>query len=574
MRRVLGALGGGLLILAATAWPAQAAPPTEVKPQVAENGHIDLLSPKITAGAIDVSTIVDGGATYAAGDLDALIPAEDTDKITVADGVLKGDWFVSGTEATKGTKPFLGVSLTGLAGAGVQGDVTVDLVGAQAPVAGGSFELLTESPATADAADRVLSSDATANLKTFKQTPGTADHKDYFWAFSDKGRYRLSFTVSATTATGTLKSAPITQTFYVGAGAQAAATKTPTTTTVTAAAGATAGQTALTATVAITGLVGSPRGFVEFRDGVTALGTAPVPVQGGVAKAEFPLTEGAHELTAIFYPKYELDYAASPESAPVTYTVPVGGGPQDPDDDPTESPSPTSSPTDDADEDPVDGDCTIIADGDVDYAVRVTGSKAQSGVKDGSSLWLDPAEAVVRVPAAAKTALPDGQGFLGEAGDEAWLLPQTAQSGVPSLGWAAEGTAATWKLTEVDGPGKAVLFATGTDGTPEVLFDGAGDSRQLTAGEHGHGTWGFTAEGVYQLTFTHTTASQGSDEGVLTFAVGAYDEDDLPSCVVASDDDSLADTGAPVLLYGSIGVILVTCGAGLLMGVNRRFGLF
>ncbi|WP_460308945.1 choice-of-anchor M domain-containing protein [Actinocorallia aurea] len=568
MRRVLGAFGGGLILLAAASWPAQAAPPAAVDLVPVKAGHVDLLVPKLVNGALEVSTIVEAEPAVAAGDKDVLLGDADKVQLTGSPALADGDWWASPEVADAAKGPLLGISPADVQTTGTT-EVTLNLLAdkVEAP-AGATFELLNEPPLTAAKANRLLSSDAKENLLTHKLG---AVHEDFSWTFSDQGRYRLPFTISVKTASATVTSRPITLTFFVGAGVLAnkdLVAATPTTTTVTAAAGATAGQTALTATVA-GGKAGSPRGFVEFKDGVDVLGTAPVAVEGGVAKAEFALAEGEHELTAVFSPKYLLDYEKSAESAPVVYTVPDGAG-----GDPTESPSPTASPTE-TDDEPADTDCTIITDGDVDYAVRVTGGKAESGVKDGSTLWLDPAEAVIRVPDAAKVALPEGQAFLGDAGEEAWLLPQAAQAGIPSVGWAAEGTAATWKLTEADGPGKAVLFETDGDGTPEVVFDGAGDSRQLTASEHGHATWGFTAPGVYRLTFQHTTASQGSDEGVLTFAVGAYDEADLPSCEVPEDGaDSLADTGAPVLLYGCVGVILVTCGAVLLTGVNRRFGLF
>ncbi|MDX6742105.1 choice-of-anchor M domain-containing protein [Actinocorallia sp. A-T 12471] len=574
MRRVLGVLGGALLLTASTsAWPAQAAPPAPVAPTPVTAGHVDVLAPKLADGELEVATVVAGGAQGPTGDIDVLLP--DESKFDVMDqkegeALPSRVWFTATDPFKKpdkpavGAGPTLGVSLEGLNDPGIQGDVTVELTDYNPPKAEAIFELLTETPEDALTTDRVMSS--APGTRTAALKPG--EHKDYVWAFSDPGRYRLVFTVSATTATGAVKSVPVTQTIYVGTTTPITMTATPTTTTVTAEAGATAGQTTLTATVVPDGFKGSPRGVVEFRDGVDALGTEPVPVVGGVAKADFPLPDGKHELTAVFYPKYVNDYAESAESAPVVYTVGT-----DPDPDPTGSPTPTPSQTPSDDPDPDDSDCTIITDGDIDYAARLDGAKAKAALRDGST-WFDPGEAVVRVPDAAKVALPAGQDFLGAAGTEVWTLPQAAQAGIPSVGWYAEGTSATWKLTKAEGPGKAVMFEIGADGVPKVVFAGAGDSRELTSGEHGHASWGFTAPGVYELSFTHTTPSHGSADGVLAFAVGAYDADDLPACANASGGGgNLADTGAPVLLYGSIGVILVTAGAVLLTGVNRRFGL-
>ncbi|MCD0452462.1 choice-of-anchor M domain-containing protein [Actinocorallia sp. API 0066] len=576
VRRGLGVLGGVALVVAVglPGGGVGAAPPqAPVAVELVGAGHVDVLVPKVVGDVLEVASVPAGGAVFAPGARDFHVGGVAVKIVDQVDGELLkvGDWYVAASGATAGT-PVLGFSVAEVGA--VQGAVAIELTDVDLPQGGGvevfkGAATTTPEAEAAKATDRVLSSDPAPAGRKYEMQAGVAGHEDFNWAFSAPGRYRLTFTVSGTTADGkAVKSAPVTHTFHVGSTAPAG-TATTTTTTLAAAAGATAGQTALTATVTA---VGSPRGWVEFLDGTTSL--ASVEVVGGQAKGEYVLAEGQHTLNAVFHPKFTNDYATSQATA-LSYTVPVGsGGGVTPTPTPTPTTSVTPTPTPTPTDDDTDGEteCRILTEGDLDYAVRLKDGKAESALKEGAT-WHDLGTVVVKVPAAAKLALPAGQAFLGEAGTPVWELPQAAQAGIPSVGWLAEGTAGTWKLDKVDGPGKAALFEISADGTPRVLLDGAGDSKALSSGEHGHATWAFTKEGVYRLTFTHETTSNGKDTGVLTFAVGAYDSVDLPKCE-AKGGGSLADTGAPVLLYASVGVMLVTSGAVLLVGANRRFGLF
>jgi len=557
--------GCAALVLAALqlGLPAAAGPPpVAIALPEAADGQVDVLAVSPAADGLAVNTRT-ATATYAPGDVAIRIP-ETAATDEKSDVLPDGTWYVAAAAGETGA-PRLGWSADGLAAAGYR-SVEIELVGVDS--GDGKLEVFS---GTVAAGRRVLSwTDATARKHTYQPTE-SGSREVLNWAFGSPGRYRATFRVTATGTDGRkVQSPPSTFTFLVGT---AAAVATPTTTTLTAAPGSMAGRTRLTGAVTGTGA----RGWVEFFDGnATSLGYAEVV--DGVASEEFPFAAGTYTLKAAFRPKYLGDHLAS-ESPAVSYTVNAGST-----DVPTASVSPTvpagqdgtavptatASPTLEMTALPVEGDssstCTVLGEGDVDYAVRLKDGKPQSAFRDAAGGWHEPSSAVVKVGAETVLPLPAGQDFLGPAGTSVWQLPQTPREGVPSLGWLAEGTAATWTLDGVEGPGKVVLFEAGTEGAPSVVFGGAGMSRELASGVHAHGTWGFTEQGVYRLTFTHRTSSGGEDTEKLTFVVGAAA---MPSC-----RGKLANTGAHTLLYASLGAMAVSAGAVLLIGVNRRLGLF
>lgn len=139
-----------------------------------------------------------------------------------------------------------------------------------------------------------------------------------------------------------------------------------------------------------------------------------------------------------------------------------------------------------------------------------------------------PADVVLQVPAAAKVTVPSGSSwsFLGAPGDTAWVLPQSQNSALLFAGWNALNVPAgavqlnslSLKLTSVAGPGRFVVYTTGSFGTPSKLFDsgdGLPDTRAVTAGTHAHANWGFTAAGTYTATF-EVTAQSASTGAVIT----------------------------------------------------------
>ncbi|WJK40659.1 choice-of-anchor M domain-containing protein [Solwaraspora sp. WMMA2056] len=137
-------------------------------------------------------------------------------------------------------------------------------------------------------------------------------HMHANWAFTAAGTYRLTVTATAT-AGATPMAATATYTFVVGDLPEVVATSTA----------LTASATALTVgePVTLTGTVtpAETDGYVEFRDGGTVLGHAPV--DGGSAELVVPdLAAGAHPLTASFVPAVG-NLAGGSTSASVAVTV-------------------------------------------------------------------------------------------------------------------------------------------------------------------------------------------------------------------------------------------------------------
>ena len=81
-----------------------------------------------------------------------------------------------------------------------------------------------------------------------------------------------------------------------------------------------------------------------------------------------------------------------------------------------------------------------------------------------------------------------------------------------------------FQVTDVEGPGRAAAFITGTFGNPEIFFsshDGLDDkdAAELPAGAHTHMSWAFSEPGIYKI---HVRAGAGKKKvkDVLTVAVG------------------------------------------------------
>lgn len=119
-----------------------------------------------------------------------------------------------------------------------------------------------------------------------------------------------------------------------------------------------------------------------------------------------------------------------------------------------------------------------------------------------------PADVRLRVNQAARTTVPAGYDFLGDVGDDVWILPDTSVEGLLFAGWATEEVPAgefaddTLTLTVHDATGDVDLYTVDDFGDPAVLFDsdaGPG-SWEVGAGGHGHMNWAFGEAGWHQLT--------------------------------------------------------------------------
>ncbi|MEM6692422.1 MAG: choice-of-anchor M domain-containing protein [Planctomycetota bacterium] len=189
----------------------------------------------------------------------------------------------------------------------------------------------------------------------------------------------------------------------------------------------------------------------------------------------------------------------------------------------------------------------------------------ETGMPFGPEMEFEPDEVYVRVSDATSAVLPFDAPVLGSlTGDTVWILPLSealadAAGLAPHLGIAAEElspltfSSIDLTLTGFSGPagGEFALY-TGTLDAPTVSMqtsDGLsalGDTYNPIVGDHDHENWGFSAPGVYDLTFTATaffTAGAGggsiSDEQTFTFAVGDATAIPEPSSLLA-----LASLGA------------------------------
>jgi surface-anchored protein len=289
----------------------------------------------------------------------------------------------------------------------------------------------------------------------------------------------------------------------------------------------------------------------------------------------------------------------SSATTPPSTTTPSSGGPT----------TTTSRPA---------GDCVVLDDGHVDaVAPRLLDGRLTTQVKDGTAgpdkvVWREPGAVVLHAVPQSKNTIPNAPGyaFLGKAGDPVWLIPQTQIPGIVWAGWNTEGLSTetvrgdvTWSLSEVDGPGNVAVFLSGL--SPTVVFnaaDGLPDTLRIPLGTHAHANWGFTAEGVYRLTFTVTaTLASGetqTDTDTYAFAVGNVDASAAlggkcaggpggpsgtptqPASISGNPDGTPApQTGAKPLAYTgtgglayllSLGALLLTGGAALLM-LYRRY---
>ncbi|MGM1065395.1 choice-of-anchor M domain-containing protein [Saccharothrix sp. Mg75] len=234
-------------------------------------------------------------------------------------------------------------------------------------------------------------------------------------------------------------------------------------------------------------------------------------------------------------------------------------------------------------------------------ALRVLPDGLHAQVKDGTTTgvttWREPADVEFRVTAAARTELPaqPALSFLGGAGEQVFLLPQTQRADLLWTGWNTEelrpaevSGPVTWALTAVDGPGAFGLFTTGSFGAPEIIFnsaDGLPDTLSVPLGTHAHANWAFAGPGRYRLTFAVTaTGADGtalSDTETLTFVVG----DGVPTGqngqvgqqqpggtdLRTGTPNRLASTGPAALpATAGLALVLVATGAAALVLARRR----
>ncbi|MBN9177985.1 MAG: TIGR03773 family transporter-associated surface protein [Microbacterium sp.] len=236
---------------------------------------------------------------------------------------------------------------------------------------------------------------------------------------------------------------------------------------------------------------------------------------------------------------------------------------------------------------------TILTAGHVDIASRLDAGALATVVKDdtdGEPVYRDPARTVIQLRPEAQTSVPGAPafGFLGAPGAALWQVTETQQDGLIWPGWSSElidrglvPAGIDWSLQRVDGPGEFTLYQSDL-GVPRVLMstrDGitAADTVRIAEHVHVHGTWAFSAEGLYCLGFERTAVHAGgrplSSVFTLAIAVGRADvrAADPASCFTAAAGEPTEPDRHPIaeelLTPGSEGGVSVLDGrSGFLAG--------
>jgi surface-anchored protein len=249
-----------------------------------------------------------------------------------------------------------------------------------------------------------------------------------------------------------------------------------------------------------------------------------------------------------------------------------------------------------------DTSCEVINDGHIDIGPRFvdgTWTAQLRDDRDSESVWRDLEDVVLQIPDAALFPIPEGDfGFLGETGQEIYMLPQVQASGIVWPGWNTQDPtvidgvpgAVEWNLTEVDGPGEFTIFLTGTFGGAEILFNSAEALPQTVSvprNTHAHGNWTFSEPGVYRLTieFTATTGDGKTvqDTTDIQLAVGGAADTNAAcsgdgsgggdSDAEGKDDDNgfLPTTGTGWLLWGlGAAAVAVVIGVVIMVATRKR----
>lgn len=227
------------------------------------------------------------------------------------------------------------------------------------------------------------------------------------------------------------------------------------------------------------------------------------------------------------------------------------------------------------------GTQVVIDDGHVDMGPRFVDGSWRVQLRDDSTApvtWRDLTDVVLHAREGSRIQVPPGDAyaFLGAPGSPVYVLPLVQQAGLVWPGWNTQDPSVldavpgsvTWRLRGVEGPGRFLLYLTGTFGQTDVLFDTAGalpQELEIGRNTHVHGNWAFTEGGIYRLSveMSATTAdgTPVSDTRILTIAVGdavdphtAFTPDPNPGPDPSGDPTPTPDpTGADVEISATLG---------------------
>ncbi|TCC16742.1 choice-of-anchor M domain-containing protein [Kribbella sindirgiensis] len=229
----------------------------------------------------------------------------------------------------------------------------------------------------------------------------------------------------------------------------------------------------------------------------------------------------------------------------------------------------------------------VISNGHVDLGPRFADGRWTIQLRDDTSAaptWRPLDTVVLQATSRARIAVPNDPvyRFLGEPGQQIWVIPQVQQDGVVWPGWNTQDPEVarrvdrevTWTLEGVDGPGSFTLFLNSDFGKPAPVFDSRKPFPQETGidvNTHVHGNWTFDAEGIYLLdvamTAELTDGQHVTDRRTLRIYAG---DGDARAAFALQDDRPRTEPDGVQLwwLFAGAGAVLLATAA--VMVIRRR----
>ncbi len=179
---------------------------------------------------------------------------------------------------------------------------------------------------------------------------------------------------------------------------------------------------------------------------------------------------------------------------------------------------------------------------------------------------------VLVVRESARTEIPPGFETFGEAGSPIWILPASQDPQLLYLGISGEGLPSgtfadppVMELKAVQAPGWFFVWQFGSGGDLNLRMDsrngiGTEDAMPIIAGSHAHVNWGFTRNGVFEVTLQMKGRLAGSATNLVTQpSIFRFEVEPVPvgpaapavlSNVIAVEGQLRCDlTGEPGALY-------------------------
>lgn len=176
-----------------------------------------------------------------------------------------------------------------------------------------------------------------------------------------------------------------------------------------------------------------------------------------------------------------------------------------------------------------------LSQGHADVGVAYEDGAFDLHVHDGvNDVEYEPSEVRLVANSGARTVVPDdpAYAFLGDPGDQVWVLPEVENPDVLWLGIGTEeiepgvfaGDTVQLEIVRVYGPAGFSVFTTDPVGAPTVLADsqnGLPDRIPLTTGSHAHVNWAFEAAGTYAVV-VRTTGTLADTGQKVTSGLATY----------------------------------------------------